>query len=102
MLIVTGHIQLAPSDVASFISDMVAFGDAARARDGCLFFAVAPDNPQTGRILVVERWRDQAALDAHLAADDTAAFVSRWQGCMRNALTKFDASNERALMIRGP
>lgn len=98
MLIVTGHIQLAPPDVASFIGDMAAFSDAARARDGCLFFNVAPDDPRTGRILVVERWRDQAALDAHLAADETAAFVSRWRGRMANALAKFDASNERGLM----
>jgi quinol monooxygenase YgiN len=97
MLIVTGHIQLAPSDVASFVGDVAAFGDAARARDGCLFFAVAPDAPRTGRVLVVERWRDQAALDAHLAADETTAFVSRWQGRMQNALVKFDALNERAL-----
>lgn len=98
MLIVTGHIQIAPSDVLSFTSDMVTFGDAARARDGCLFFAVAPDDPRTGRILVVERWRDQAALDAHLAADETAAFVSRWQGRMGDELAKFDALNERAIM----
>ena len=97
MLIVTGYIHLAPPDVEEFVADMATFARTTRAREGCLFYAVAPDDPGSGRMLVVERWRDQAALDAHLAAGDTAAFVERWQGRMTSDLAKFDAGNERAL-----
>ncbi|MCB8837247.1 putative quinol monooxygenase [Aurantimonas sp. VKM B-3413] len=97
MLIVNGYIHLAPSDVGQFVADMATFARTTRARDGCLFYAVAPDDPSTGRMLVAERWRDQAALDAHLSAYDTIAFVERWQGRMRSGLAKFDAGNERVL-----
>ena len=98
MLIVNGYIHLAPADIAAFVEDIAVFGRTARARDGCLFYAVAPDDMATGRMLVVERWRDQTALDAHLAADETASFVARWQDRMTASLAKFDALNERALL----
>ncbi|TGD99641.1 putative quinol monooxygenase [Methylobacterium nonmethylotrophicum] len=98
MLIVTGYVLVAPSDAAAFVAGMAAFARTARARDGCLFFAVAPDGIEEGRMLVIERWREQAALDAHLAAGDTVAFVERWQGRMTGDVAKFDAANERALL----
>jgi quinol monooxygenase YgiN len=98
MLIVTGTIHLSPADLTAFLGDMTTFSSAARAHDGCLFFAVAPGDLQAGRLLVIERWRDQAALSAHLAAPDTKAFVAQWQERMRADLTKFDATNPRALM----
>ena len=97
MLIVTGYVHLALPDVSAFIDEMTTFAQAARSRAGCLFFAVAPEDAGTGRILVAERWRDQAALDAHLAAEDTVAFVLRWGGRMRRQLATFDASNQRPL-----
>lgn len=98
MLIVTGYIHLAVHDVGAFVDDMATFAPAACARDGCLFFAVAPEEAATGPMLVAERWRDQAALDAHLAAEDTVAFVSRWGGRMGSDLAKFDASNQQPLL----
>ena len=98
MLIVIGHIHIAAADVAAFLDEMATFGDAARARDGCLFFAVAPEYSAVGRLVVAERWRDQTALDAHLAADDTAAFVARWGSRIKSDVVKFDAANERELM----
>lgn len=98
MLIVIGYVHVPPADAAAFVEDIAAFARVARARDGCLFFALAPDGPQEGRMLVAERWRDQATLDAHLSAEDTAAFRARWQARMRSDVAKFDAANERALL----
>lgn len=66
-----------------------------RFRDGCLFYAVALDDPLAGRMLVVERWRDQPALTAHFAASDTIAFVDRWEGRISGDVLKYDAANER-------
>ena len=98
MLIVTGYVQLAPADVGQFAADIKALIDITRARDGCLSYAIALDDPRVGRMLVVERWRDQAALTAHLAALETIAFVERWQGRMSGDVLKYDAANERALV----
>lgn len=98
MLIVTGYMHVEPIDVAEFSVDIEALAIIARQRDGNLSYDVAVDDPLTGRMLVAERWRDQAALTAHLHAPDTVAFVGRWQGRMRGNIVKYDAMNERALM----
>lgn len=66
MLIVTGYVRLDPADVETFATDIETLIDITRARDGCLFYAVALDDQLAGRMLVVERWRDQAALTALL------------------------------------
>lgn len=97
MLIVTGYVHLDPADVERFATDIEALIDITRARDGCLFYAVALDDPLAGRMLAVERWRDQAALAAHLAAPETIAFIERWQGRMSGDVLKYDAANGRPL-----
>ncbi len=98
MIIVTGYVRLDPSDVSEFAGDMEALARVTQARDGCLFYAIALDDPSTGRMLVVERWRDQVALTAHLEASSTAAFVERWKDRMNGDVLKYDATNERSLM----
>jgi quinol monooxygenase YgiN len=97
MIIVMGYITLHPSDVPHFTADMQPFAATTRAEDGCLFFSATVEDAAAGRILVAERWRDQQALTAHLAAPATEAFVKRWAGRMTGEVLKFDATNERAL-----
>ncbi len=98
MLIVTGYVYLEPADVDEFVTGIEALGRITRARDGCLSYAAALEDRLAGRMLVVERWKDQGALTAHLRAIETAVFVESWQGKMTGDILKFDASNERALM----
>lgn len=98
MLIVTGYVRLDPSDIREFATDVEVFARVTRARDGYLFYAVALDDPLAGRMLVVERWRDEAALTAHLEAPETVAFVGRWRGRMQGDVLKYDAANERQLV----
>ena len=54
-----------------------------------------PDDPATGSVLVLERWQDQAALDARLAAAEVVEVFGKWGGVMRSEVRKYDASNER-------
>nr|WP_280528892.1 putative quinol monooxygenase [Aureimonas jatrophae] len=96
-MIVIGYLRVAPADARAFLGDMAAFARETRARDGCLFFALAPDGEAEGRMLVMERWRDQAALSAHLAAEGTVAFLARWQSRMTGEVETFDAANQRPL-----
>ncbi|SHG93981.1 Quinol monooxygenase YgiN [Kaistia soli DSM 19436] len=97
MLIATGHVHVEPSDLDEFATDLQALAEASRRRDGNLLYAVAVDDRAAGRLIVVERWRDQASLAAHLQASDTGRFVKRWQGRMRADIRKYDAVNERAV-----
>ena len=39
---------------------------AFRQEDGCLAYTLLEDQKQAGRFVTYERWRDQAALDAHM------------------------------------
>jgi len=46
---------------------------AARAEDGCLHYEFTESVEDPGRFVLVEEWRDQAALDAHFRS---AAFLA--------------------------
>jgi quinol monooxygenase YgiN len=98
MIIVMGCVQVEAPDAAQFLSDVQPLARATRAREGCLFYSVATEDAAAGRMLVVQRWRDQTPLTAHLEASDTVAFVEQWSSRMVGGLHKFDAINERTLM----
>ncbi|MBY2924362.1 antibiotic biosynthesis monooxygenase [Rhizobium leguminosarum] len=98
MLIVTGYVQVEPTELAQFCNEFSALATATRRRSGNLSYSAAVDDPQDGRLLVVEQWEDQASLSAHLEAADTVAFVDRWRGRMLGNIEKYDASNKRGLM----
>jgi quinol monooxygenase YgiN len=40
--------------------------EAFRQEDGCLAYTLLEDQKQPGRFMTYERWRDRAALDAHM------------------------------------
>jgi len=98
MLIITGYMQVDPADLAQCMTELNALASTTRKRPGSITYDAAVDDPQSGRLLISERWIDQAALSAHLQAADTIAFVSRWIGKMRGELKKYDALNERDIM----
>jgi quinol monooxygenase YgiN len=97
MLIITGYMHVDPTDLAQFRADLTALAAATRQRPGNISYDAAVDAPESGRLLIAERWVDQAALSAHLAAADTIAFVDRWHGRMQGDIRKYDAANERQL-----
>ena len=45
---------------------LVSAVTAFRQEDGCLSYTLLEDQKQVGRFVTYERWRDQAALDAHM------------------------------------
>lgn len=98
MLIVTGYVQVPPSDLPVFIRHLADLAKATRERDGALSYDAGVIDASRGRLLVMERWRDQQALDAHLAAADTVAFVARWGQRLSTTIRKYDATRERDLM----
>ncbi len=98
MLIVTGHMHVNLADLAQFLAELKLLAVSTRKRSGAIAYDAAVDDPQSGRLLISERWVDEAALSAHLRAADTIAFVSRWNGKMRGEIRKYDASNEREIM----
>lgn len=91
MLIVTGIISVPPTDLAAFVAELDSLSAATRLRDGALSYHTAVLDADAGRLLVAERWRDQATLTAHLDANDTRAFVNRWQDRMSGDIRTYEA-----------
>jgi quinol monooxygenase YgiN len=98
VLIIAGHIRTQPSQVEALTRDLKAGVPRTLKEDGCLAYHFALDDAAAGNILVYERWRDQAALTAHLSTPEIAAFMGRWAGKVEIGVRKFDASNERDVM----
>ena len=80
MLIVVGSAQARAShreDLASAARDMAA---ATRGDDGCQAYGFYADLADENTILSLEIWRDQEALDAHMAHPHTQQFLTRAAG----------------------
>lgn len=97
MIILMGTLTVPAADVDEFIVDTKAVAIDTRAEPGCLFYGMAVDDAAVGRFLVAQRWRDQAALDAHLDTPHAAAFLKKWAARFATDLRRYDAAGERPL-----
>lgn len=67
MLIVAGHFEVDPGDQEAFVAGRVESMRSTRNEAGCLEYAMTVDPLDASRVLLFERWADQASFDAHLA-----------------------------------
>ncbi|MCD1591439.1 antibiotic biosynthesis monooxygenase [Qipengyuania citrea] len=74
MVQINGTIRLGRSIDAATRKAIVEMVRASRAEDGCIDYAFASDLADPDTLILFERWRDQAALDAHGKSDHMAAF----------------------------
>lgn len=54
---------------------MRAFVETTRTEDGCISYDLYESAAAAGTLVTVEVWRDQAALDAHMASPHMAAVM---------------------------
>ena len=62
MIIVTGWLEVDPSDRAGFVEGSAEAVRLARATPGCLDFAMSADTVQDDRVNILERWASAEAL----------------------------------------
>ena len=74
MIQINGTIRLGRSIDAATRKAIVEMVRASRAEDGGIDYAFASDLADPDTLILFERWRDQAALDAHGKSDHMAAF----------------------------
>jgi quinol monooxygenase YgiN len=99
MVIVAGSIFVDPQQVDRFVQAVVSLADKTRQETGCLHYTLAVDDAAQGRIVVLERWRDEPALRAHLATEHVAAFLQQVGDIVKSMDAKlYDVSNERDVM----
>lgn len=97
MLMIAGHIRTDPSAARELADDLRAGVARTLKEDGCLAYSFALDDEAAGSVLVLERWRDEAALSAHLEAPEIADLLGKWHGRLTLEVSKYDLSNERGM-----
>ena len=99
MLIVAGTVRVPPENLDRFRPHMATMMTASQGEDGCFDYNYAEDVTEPGLIHVFERWRDQAALDAHSHTRHMAAWRAAWPsfGVSDRRLFAYEVASERSL-----
>lgn len=101
MLIIQGAIRLSPADADKLEPAAIEMVQATVSQEpGCIVYAFARDLSDPGLFHIIERWQDQAALDAHFATAHMAKFQAAMaQVTMLGGTAKqFDATLTKTLM----
>lgn len=69
-ILIYATYRIQPSDVEAFRDVASRMASAARLRDGCVFLDVTEEGGAIGTFRLIEAWRDQAALSAHLSTPE--------------------------------
>lgn len=68
MIIVTGEVRFGEGEIERLRDALAKNIAATRAEEGCQAYAYAVDVGDPNLLHVGEQWRDQQAIDAHMAA----------------------------------
>lgn len=80
MICVMGYARMAPGEIERLGEAMRTQIEATRAEDGCDHYGFSRDVLDPDTMIVSERWRDWAALEAHFKAPHMAAFNAALAG----------------------
>ena len=97
MVIVGGSFEVEPEQREEFLAGRLDAIRASRAEAGCLEYSLMPDPIEPGRVVLYERWADQAALDAHLVGARQTPPAPGGVTPKSATITVFDISGERNL-----
>jgi quinol monooxygenase YgiN len=99
MLVLAGHLRTSPELIDALAATLRALVEPTLKEDGCLNYHFAIDDREAGTLLVYERWRDDAALAAHLAQPKVQGVLGSWAEKIDvSGVRKFDTANERGFM----
>jgi quinol monooxygenase YgiN len=94
MVIVAGHLVVAPENRERYLAGCPDVVEQARRAPGCLDFALTSDLLDPGRINIFERWESQAAVESFRgsgSSDDQNALI------LSAAVAEYDVANIRSL-----
>jgi len=90
----TVHVITKPSEHGRFLAAARALRDASVGEEGNIEYSLWAPLDGGSEVLVVERWRDQAAVEAHHAAAHMAAFRAAVKGAVAVAPTSTRAVDD--------
>jgi quinol monooxygenase YgiN len=98
MLIVGGTFEVEPDQREAFLAGRLDGMRTSRAERGCLEYTLSADPLDPSRVMLFERWADQASLDAHLAVPREApASPGTAVAPKAMSIIIYDVSGERKL-----
>jgi quinol monooxygenase YgiN len=94
MVIVAGHVVVEPGERTRYLAGCKDVVAQARRTPGCLEFSITADLLDPDRIVILERWESQDAVEAFRGSgpsDDQAAAITS------ASVTEYDVTGERPL-----
>lgn len=76
MIIVNGSVRFGAGEIDRLRDSMARNVEATRAEDGCEHYAYAVDISDPNLLHVSERWRDDSAIERHMASPHMGAFMA--------------------------
>ena len=94
MIIVAGHLVVAPEERVAFLEGCMSVVGQARDASGCLDFSINADLVDPGRVNVYERWESREAVEAFRGGGP-----GEEQGpqILAGKVAEYDIASERAL-----
>ncbi len=99
MILVIGHLKIAPEKIATVRKPLQTMIAATRQEAGCILYAFAEDVVEPGVLRIVERWENWEALGAHGAAPHMAAWRDTLTGIaiLDREVIAYEAGKTKAL-----
>lgn len=99
MIVVSGHLRIAPEKIEALRPHARRTLEATRQEKGCILYSFAEDLIDPGLIRIVERWSDWPSLEAHGKAPHMAAWRAALKeiGVLDREVIAHAANEERAL-----
>jgi quinol monooxygenase YgiN len=94
MVIVAGHLLVAPEQREAYLATCVPVVEQARAAAGCLDFTLSADLLDAGRINILERWESQADVEAFRGEGTSGEQAAQILGA---SVAEYDVADVRSL-----
>ena len=76
MIIVNGIVRFGAGEIDRLRDSMARNVEATRAEEGCEHYTYAVDISDPDLLHVAERWRDDAAIEAHMGSPHMGEFMA--------------------------
>lgn len=94
MVIVAGHLLVAPEAREAYLAGCVTVVEQARSAPGCLDFAISADLTDPGRINIFERWDSQESVEVFRGSGTNSEQNAEIAGA---SVAEYDIAEIRAL-----
>lgn len=100
MILILGHISVAPDNFAKLKQAAAALVAATREEEGCLGYSFGEDVNDPNTLRISERWVDETAVAVHNKTAHLAAFMGALPELAPTAvrLARYDAAGETVLV----